>query len=632
MSSYYQCECVGCGLPCVGFYCYQCTCQQCGVNFINGVCLNCTNGDGKPVTCCVCEGPLNGGFCSFCTSRAGNSFAYDPNPNSFNDSPSVFTHPPQLQFETYLCELCGNNAHYGYDCPPQFPLVYEQEPCHNQNFNDNYFPQNSQSSSQQYICCQNCGGPHATFECQPMSQNLYNSNSSGFDQFQPPQFPVIHQPPQETSAEILQARENLLNSIQTFLKKFNRISFRETPKVLTRAWEKFFEIQHAQPEDIQELLHKLLKDLQIISEEMAEYINLPSWNRPAYYYEDDDEDTIPKMESDEVIKSSVENLVPILSEPEDFSDIESECDVPVCDDSITFSNPLFDSDNDSTSSDDESFSNENVPKEIYSNPLFDEEIISDKIDASIISSLKINSLLEQFSGELAHIDPIPPGIEKADFDLEEEIRLVENLLYDNSSPRPPEELNLEIADTILESLSPSPIPVEDSDSHMEEIDLFLATDDWMPPGIENDDYDSEGDIRFLEELLSIDPLPLPEIESSNLDHFNDPSSPRPPPEPPDVEVFFDFEPDTGVVTNKVVGGISEHDVLMPNLLPTQPTLCPSMDSPFLLSSESEDTIFDPGIFAFHFSSFKPVAYENPMVIFLFFCFCPKDKGIREESS
>ncbi|GKG06410.1 hypothetical protein Tco_0326496, partial [Tanacetum coccineum] len=89
----------------------------------------------------------------------------------------------------------------------------------------------------------------------------------------------------------------------------------------------------------------------------------------------------------------------------------------------------------------------------------------------------------------------------------------ENLLYDNSSPRPPEELNLEIADTILESLSPSPIPVEDSDSHMEEFDLFLATDDLMLPGIENDDYDSEGDIRFLEELLSNDSPPLPENES-----------------------------------------------------------------------------------------------------------------------
>ncbi|GJY05954.1 hypothetical protein Tco_0371894 [Tanacetum coccineum] len=254
-------------------------------------------------------------------------------------------------------------------------------------------------------------------------------------------------------------------------------------------------------------------------------------------------DTILEKESDELIKSSVENLVPIPSESEVTFDNESECDMP------------------------------DVPMEnfkIYSNPLFDdEEIISPKIDPHyfnvesnlmesllnrdilIDSSPKFDYLLEEFSGELAHIDPIPPGIEKADFDLEEEIRLVENLLYDNSSPRLPEELNLEIADTILESLSPSLILVEDSDSLMEEIDLFLATNDSMPPGIKDDDYDSEGDIRFLEELQSIDPLPLPEIESSNLDHFNDPSSPRPPPEPPDVEICFDFEPDAGVVTTKV---------------------------------------------------------------------------------
>ncbi|GKB14707.1 hypothetical protein Tco_0848630 [Tanacetum coccineum] len=53
----------------------------------------------------------------------------------------------------------------------------------------------------------------------------------------------------------------------------------------------------------------------------------------------------------------------------------------------------------------------------------------------------------------------------------------------------PEELNLEIADTIFECLSPSPILVEDSDSLIEEIDLFLAFDDSMPPGIEDDDYD-----------------------------------------------------------------------------------------------------------------------------------------------
>ncbi|GJT07400.1 hypothetical protein Tco_0841862 [Tanacetum coccineum] len=61
------------------------------------------------------------------------------------------------------------------------------------------------------------------------------------------------------------------------------------------------------------------------------------------------------------------------------------------------------------------------------------------------------------------------------------------------------------------SLSPLPIPIEDSDSLMEEIDLFLASDDSMPPGIEIDDYDSEGDIRFLEELLSSDSPPFPKM-------------------------------------------------------------------------------------------------------------------------
>ncbi|GKF36457.1 hypothetical protein Tco_0113215, partial [Tanacetum coccineum] len=255
-------------------------------------------------------------------------------------------------------------------------------------------------------------------------------------------------------------------------------------------------------------------------------------------------DIIPEKESDELIKSSVENLVPIAIESEDFSDNESECDVPECDETsltfTTFSNPLFDSIDDFTFSDDESLSDEDVPMEnfkIYSNPLFDdEEIISPKIDphyfnaeSNLIESLlnrntlidsspKFDFFFEEFSGELAHIDPIPPGIEKADIDLEEEIRLVENLLYDNSSPRPSEELNLEIADTILESLSPFPIPVTESDSRMEEIDLFLASDDLMPPGIEDDDYDSERDIRFLEEFLNNDSLFLPENESSNLDH------------------------------------------------------------------------------------------------------------------
>ncbi|GJX49519.1 hypothetical protein Tco_0276364 [Tanacetum coccineum] len=103
--------------------------------------------------------------------------------------------------------------------------------------------------------------------------------------------------------------------------------------------------------------------------------------------------TIPEKESDKVIKFSVKNLVPIPSESEDTSKSDSDCDLPSCDDfspinvskekSMTFSNPLFDSNDDFTSSDDESLSDEDVLEDnvkIYSNPLFkfnDEYISSD---------------------------------------------------------------------------------------------------------------------------------------------------------------------------------------------------------------------------------------------------------------
>nr|GEZ46840.1 reverse transcriptase domain-containing protein [Tanacetum cinerariifolium] len=45
---------------------------------------------------------------------------------------------------------------------------------------------------------------------------------------------------------------------------------------------------HAQPEDTNELFQKLLEDLQIINEELAEYINSPSWNRLIFYNDDEE--------------------------------------------------------------------------------------------------------------------------------------------------------------------------------------------------------------------------------------------------------------------------------------------------------------------------------------------------------
>nr|GFC24891.1 hypothetical protein [Tanacetum cinerariifolium] len=69
----------------------------------------------------------------------------------------------------------------------------------------------------------------------------------------------------------------------------------------------------------------------------------------------------------------------------------------------------------------------------------------------------------------------------------------------------------------IESFSPSPIPIEDSDSRMEEINLSFNPDDLMPPNIEDDDNDSEGDNLFLERLLHDDPIPLPNtLDFSNV--------------------------------------------------------------------------------------------------------------------
>nr|GEV65733.1 hypothetical protein [Tanacetum cinerariifolium] len=327
-------------------------------------------------------------------------------------------------------------------------------------------------------------------------------------------------------------------------------------------------------------------------------------------------DTIHEKESDKFIKSSVENLVPIPSESED----ERECDVPVCDDFTTFFNLLFDADDDFSSSDNKSFSNEDIPKEIYSNPIFGEEIISIKIDphhlnvesdliesllnqdSLIISSSKIDSLLDEFVGELILLKSIPPGNDEADCDPEEEIHLIKKLLYDNSSPRPPEEIDSENSDAVIESFSPSPIPDEDSDSLMEEIDLSITLDDSMPSGIENDDYDSEGDILILEKLLSNDSLSLPKNESF---HFDIPSSPRPSAKPLDDD---EIEPNSGILTVKVVGDISEHYVLMPRLFPTQPTLALNQEKfPHLLSHQ--------GLKAFQLSSKIPMMiYEGNIPI------------------
>nr|GFC25721.1 hypothetical protein [Tanacetum cinerariifolium] len=143
----------------------------------------------------------------------------------------------------------------------------------------------------------------------------------------------------------------------------------------------------------------------------------------------------------------------------------------------------------------ESCSDKDVLETIVSRPLCEEEIIPMKSlrthDSSLLISSKINSLLDEFAGELTLLKSISPGIDETDFDFEEDIHLIEKLLYNNSSPRPPKEIVSANSDAASESFSPSPILVKDSDSLMEEIDLFCTPDYPMPSGIEDKDYDSE---------------------------------------------------------------------------------------------------------------------------------------------
>ncbi|GJR63186.1 hypothetical protein Tco_1505348 [Tanacetum coccineum] len=534
-----------------------------------------------------CWSGLSKGFCHICNEYSSID---DSNPNSFIDSPKVFNPPPQPlthsieslnanpnfnntpqeQSSHYqepsenfaqnfsqcppqinqnfcygcgdslddffcqrcTCEFCRNGAHYGYDCPPQVPFVYNQDPCFNQNYDN--FPQTSPSFQQQYICCTRCGGPHETcqcdqlifdepycancgglhetFQCQPINQNYYEPNPcydssySGFDQIEPSQFPVIHQPPQEMSIQDMEdLKQQYLDEMKTLINEKDYRSGRIDIEIkINELKENFNEMS------IEINKKKKLQQL----EQVANLSTYPSRHFNSFCYDDDDDeeytiaitpekpvdslimedehlDTIPETESDEFIKSSVENLVPTPSESEDFSDIESECDVPDCDDSqttnfSTFSNPLFD---DSTSSDDES-SHEEVIHEMsfktYSNPLFDldEEIISSEFnpihnedldstpkdvrfdaesylleslvnhDTLMASPPKIDFLLDEFVCELTRLQSIPPGIDNINLNPEGIFLLFGELeLYDNSSP---DHRSLFKTILILSSSLPSP--------------------------------------------------------------------------------------------------------------------------------------------------------------------------------
>nr|GEV41853.1 hypothetical protein [Tanacetum cinerariifolium] len=378
-------------------------------------------------------------------------------------------------------------------------------------------------------------------------------------------------PHEEASMEVLLAKERILKLIQAWDE--NQIESWSLPALLLQLLN--------DSRTIDEMLKKREQAVNLLvqkkQEEQAAQIFTPNWD--FLMINNDEEHSIQYKEYLENSSNAIATVLP-TKEPDEYEvtfDDESECDVPIKDESYqvftTFSNPIFDDNNDFTSSDDESLSNEYVPMEdfkVYSNSLFDdEEINSNEID------------LHYFNAESNLIESLPN----------------QDTLFD-SSPK------FDYLEEFSGELIPSSIIDED-------IDVFTGTDDLMSSGSENDDYDSERDIQFLEELLGNDTPPIPKNESSNFDHHADPSFPRPPPEPSNIEIFF--EPDWGVLTTNVVKGISEHYVLLPNILPTLPTfdlLYPMYDTLLPFSSENKDKVFKPGILSYLLVVIVPQPYRN----------------------
>nr|GFB04983.1 hypothetical protein [Tanacetum cinerariifolium] len=396
-------------------------------------------------------------------SEAESPFTLDSTPTYVDESPNVFN--PHPQSPVYPCEFCGNDAYYGHYCTPQAPFIYPEQ-CYNQDFN---FPQDFQDVPQQYPCCDDCGVTHDAYQCQPMNEvyyygqnSCYDSTSIGFDQPQPP-----HNLEYRDEIKIAELKENFNGMSIEIRKKEKLLQEAQWAYLSTHPSKRL--LSFCFDDDDEDYTSAITPDEPVLSTEEPD--NSLSMG-------DEHLGTIPATESDQFIESGVETLIPILSEsegiPEHVCDVPSHDNSPPLDVSKDQIEDLSESNNEFSSLDDDSFSiddidyveasppdselvkasndnpilsydpiipgnppnltpsEENVPKKIYSNPLFDEEIIPMEIDphsfnvesdliksmlnsdSSIIIPLKIDSLFDEFAGELTLFKSIPPGINETD--------------------------------------------------------------------------------------------------------------------------------------------------------------------------------------------------------------------------
>ncbi|GJS34566.1 hypothetical protein Tco_0532948 [Tanacetum coccineum] len=448
-------DCVKCGNPVEGPKCQGCVLWRkklkevwftiCHENGIYQDLLNSyessdddTNVVNAPREPFVMESFVNNALVSLVgKSEKENSLHYVSKPSFVDDSPNVFNLPPQPPM--YSCEFCGNDARHGHYCTPQVPFIYP-EPCYNQDFN---FPQDFHHFQQQYLCCENCGGPHETFQCQPMNEDYYHeqnscydSNSFGFDQFQPLQYTVNHL--------IFNAQNEFLNSQNKIMEQMTSIcdmvgqymQKKEEDRRIAEdqaANDRYWKISICYSDDDDDYSFATQEYLKKFYSEITP--DLPKLD--SLITKDEHLDTILETKSDELIKSSVEDLVHTPSESNGIS--EGKCDLPDYD--------YFSPKKDEVLDDIISIPPGNGNDHFNAKSSLIESVLN---RGNVISSLKIDFLIEEFAGELALVAPIPPIIVEADLDPKEDIHFIENLMYDNSFPRPPKTLK-DDSETVIDS-------------------------------------------------------------------------------------------------------------------------------------------------------------------------------------
>nr|GEW42066.1 hypothetical protein [Tanacetum cinerariifolium] len=451
------------------------------------------------------------------------------------------------------------------------------------------------------------------------------------------------------------------------------------PKALSLAWETIVEIElafedkHCQPEDILELFQRLHNDKQNIHEELAVVINTQNWDRPTICYDDDDDDyaiavtpslsieepnnslsmgdehldTVWATESDEFIKSSVESLVPIPSESEGIP--ENMCDVPFHDNSppLDVSKDQFedfsDSNDESTSYDDDSFSIDNIEYVEASPP--NSELASSEVMEIVILEVEgiEDDILLTIKEDILHKKMLSVNL------------LIANIETLNDNPTPSSDFMTKSSFTSLNSLLEE---TNTFDNSLPELETFFFDLEEINSEISSDSTTTQSDSSFYDSFI-IDLLinPFPPADRSDFYKFANEVAHII--SPPEYDCFcFKNEPNSGDFTMDVVEDIfPTREPKVHNALPTYPTLQLNLD--FILSSESlfayvvwiflsflsysvapqyllsfgnEDTIFDPGICSYHISSFMPdvshrsgtflkfnVLNNSPMEILFFTC-------------